>query len=156
MPEEETIQFIVDEKQKRALNKLIDKGYTCKCVSCGKFYKEPPQEWYDDGHGGRNIDMCPCDSDLFTSLQDISCEIIEVKPVDNTIILKEHNFKHCKCPVGKIWKGDASTECWAELKPQEESEGVKIFKCLKSGLKIISLKSTEEELENAGFLRYPC
>ena len=42
----------------------IKKGYTCFCANCNTAYKKTPKEWYEDGHGGRYINMCktcPCD-----------------------------------------------------------------------------------------------
>ena len=48
----------------------IDKGYRIYCLGCGTVYKQAPTLEYEDGHGGRMINMCPCGSDLFTNLAD--------------------------------------------------------------------------------------
>ncbi len=153
----ETMEFIPDEKRKEKIRILIEEGYRWKCLGCGGVYKDRPEQMYEDGHGGRYIDMCQCGSDLFIELKDISCENVEVGPVGGTIVLKEHNFKYCKCDKGEVWTGDAETECGAEggFRLLEKSAGKKVFLCPKSGLKIICLKSTEEELKNAGYLRLP-
>jgi len=48
----------------------IRDGYLFYCLGCATAYKKIPQEWYEDGHGGRYIDMCRCGSDLFANMKD--------------------------------------------------------------------------------------
>lgn len=48
---------------------LLEDGYTCYCMGCGTAYKKPPTEFYDDGHGGRELPMCSCGCDLFADLE---------------------------------------------------------------------------------------
>lgn len=153
---QETVRFVLDEERKKELKKFIKQGYKYKCLGCGMIYKNRRKEWYEDGHGGRFIEMCKCGSDLFIKLEDINCMVPEIEIIDNTIIVKEHNFKYCKCPVGEVWTGDSETECWADFENLSVDElGNKIFRCEESGIKILLLKSTSEEMENASFVRLP-
>ena len=48
----------------------IAKGYEVYCIGCSKVYRMPPTEQYEDGHGGRQLPMCGCGSDLFAKLSD--------------------------------------------------------------------------------------
>ncbi len=43
-------------------------GYKYYCIACNKIYKEKRTERYEDGHGGRQIEMCSCGCDLFDNL----------------------------------------------------------------------------------------
>ena len=49
---------------------MIDDGYTVYCLQCNKCYKTPPNEQYEDGHGGRRLEMCRCGCDLFSQLKE--------------------------------------------------------------------------------------
>jgi len=158
----ETIEFIDNQKIKEKIGELLTDGYRWQCLVCGLVYKNKPQEDYEDGHGGRSINMCHCGNDLFGELKDISHKSVQVTPIDNMIVLKEHHFKYCKCEHGKIWTGDAETECWmmGRLSLIERTTNQKILECPKSELKLIILKSTKEELERpdemgSKFLRFP-
>jgi len=44
-------------------------GYMHVCLGCHTVYKEKRQELYEDGHGGRYIDMCRCGCDLFDTIE---------------------------------------------------------------------------------------
>jgi hypothetical protein len=62
------------EKLSSNLKKLEDlkkEGYKYVCMGCNTVYKEKPERWYEDGHGGRYIDMCRCDCDLFGTVDGI-------------------------------------------------------------------------------------
>ncbi len=159
MKEKETISFIPNKKREERIKKLIKEGYRWKCMDCGTIYKDKPEQPYEDGHSGRSIEMCRCGSDLFVSLQEVleKCfVVIKVEPkIDGTIVLKEHNFKHCQCEKGEVWTGDAGTECWAKFDLLVVYSDRKVFRCLRSGHRIVCLKSTKEELKNAGYLRIP-
>lgn len=50
-------------------NEAIKEGFKYYCLYCGRIYKKVPQVEYEDGHGGRWIDMCCCGSDLFEKLE---------------------------------------------------------------------------------------
>jgi|GEM_PF-2623615 len=157
---EETLKFVLDADTNKIVKELIDKGYNYRCLGCNKVYKAKRQEPYEDGHGGRFIDMCGCGCDLFQPLQEITCLEPEISPIDGVLIFKEHHAKYCKCNVGEIWTGHAETECHTEFKLLEDEGDKKTYKCTKSGLKIIVLKSTEEELNKpdelgSKFLRIP-
>lgn len=47
---------------------VIDAGYKYYCPGCNKVFKEIPKENYEDGHGGRQINMCRCGCDLVVDL----------------------------------------------------------------------------------------
>ncbi len=49
-------------------DEAITKGYRYFCLKCGTVYKTIPTESYEDGHGGRMLDMCRCGCDLFDRL----------------------------------------------------------------------------------------
>jgi len=133
---------------RRRIKELIEKGYRYRCLACGMVYKTPRKEKYEDGNGVRFIDMCGCGCDLFKRLEDIVCvKVIVKEPVNGTLVFKAHHAKYCRCEVGEAWTGDAETECWAKFELLDD--GIrKVFICLKSGLKIVILKSTEEEMKN--------
>lgn len=48
----------------------IAKGYRFYCPGCSRPYRELPTQQYEDGHGGRQLAMCRCGSDLFANLSD--------------------------------------------------------------------------------------
>lgn len=50
------------------LEGLRREGANYICLGCRRVYVEKPLEWYEDGHGGRNIKMCSCGSDLFETI----------------------------------------------------------------------------------------
>ncbi len=156
--EKETIEFIEDAARKKKLELWMEQGYSVKCLNCGTIYKEKPKQPYEDGHGGRDIEMCRCGSDLFIRLKEMianHCRVIKVKPAGGTIVLKEHNYKYCQCDKGAVWTGHAGTECDAKLELLETRSDRKIYKCPESGLRIVCLKSTPSELKEAGFIRFP-
>ena len=146
----ETIEFIPNEKQEKIKNDLLEKGYQYQCLKCGFFYKEKPQEAYVHGH----INMCNCGCDLFRNISEIKCIKIKVFSVAGKIILKQHNFKYCKCEKGELWTGDAETECSPCFQDIKRFKKGSTALCPISGLKLVCLKSTQEELNNAGYLRY--
>lgn len=157
---QETLKFVPDEAEQQKIKELIEQGYKYRCLDCNTVFKELRQELYEDGHGGRFIDMCRCGCDLFQKLEETSCLRREVKPVDGTLVFKEHHAKYCVCEKGAIWTGRSETECHPSFKLLEEEDGKKVFQCLVSGLKIVILKSTEEELKKpdelgSSFLRWP-
>jgi hypothetical protein len=47
-------------------------GYIWFCLGCNKAYKKKPTEQYEDGHGGRQLEMCSCGCDLFARFDDDS------------------------------------------------------------------------------------
>ncbi len=50
------------------LKELKEEGYNEVCLSCHTVYKEKPIQNYEDGHGGRELNMCKCGSDLFEGI----------------------------------------------------------------------------------------
>lgn len=46
-----------------------EEGYVWFCLACHKIYKEKRTEQYEDGHGGRKLEMCSCGCDLFDKLK---------------------------------------------------------------------------------------
>lgn len=161
----ETIRFIENKERKKKFESWLKEGYRARCVCCGRVYKNTPQKWYEDGHGGRYIVMCRCGSDLFKDLSEViahQCKTVEVKPVNGTLVFKEHHFKYCKCEKGEVWTGKAEFECNAEFKLEflKKDADKKVFRCPKSGLKIVILKSTSQELKGpdemgSTYLRLP-
>lgn len=157
---EETLKFVVDEEAQKEIRKLMDQGYKWCCLKCGTVSKEKRVELYEDGHGGRSIDMCSCGCDLFQALEHMTCLNAEVGPVKGTLVFKEHHAKYCKCGKGAIWTGDSETECRADFQTLRDKKYPKVYRCLTSGLKIVILKSTEGELQKPDergsiFLRWP-
>lgn len=154
----ETLEFVFNEEKHKLIQELLAQGYCYQCLVCRRVCKTPLKEEVSPGHF---INMCSCGSDLFNKLEKISCVQAKVlPPVDGTLVFKQHHAKYCKCDVGESWTGDADTECWTDFELLEKDEEKKVFRCIKSNLKIIILKSTEEELKNpdeAGsrFLRMP-
>ncbi len=145
----ETLEFVLNKELQQRIKELIEAGYHYRCLACGRIYKEKRQEYREDGHGGCFVNMCRCgDRDLFQKLEEVSCLDVRVKPVGRTLVFKEHHAKYCRCMKGEIWTGDAETECDADFELLEDKGDKKIFKCLESGLKIVVLKSTKEELKN--------
>lgn len=56
------------EKTLKNLEKLKEKGAKYVCLNCTKVYQKIREELYEDGHGGRMIQMCTCGSDLFEDI----------------------------------------------------------------------------------------
>lgn len=157
---EETLKFVVDEARQQRIKELMGEGYRWRCLKCNTVYKEKRVELFEDGHGGRSLDMCRCGCDLFQKLSETTCLNVEVKPVNDTLVFKEHHAKYCVCDKGKIWTGDSETECKSDFEALQNTCHNKTYRCLKSGLKIMILKSTEEELTKpdelgSEFLRMP-
>ena len=50
------------------IEKLKDKGAKYICIGCHKTYETKRTELYEDGHGGRMLEMCTCGSDLFEDI----------------------------------------------------------------------------------------
>lgn len=74
------------EKLENNLKKLENwkkEGYRWVCIGCNTVYREKPQWLYEDGHGGRYIDICKCGCDLFFGIDRpivmIKGEIIKLK-----------------------------------------------------------------------------
>lgn len=157
----ESIEFVPNQERQKKIEELIAGGYGYRCLKCNRIYKTSRREHYEDGHGGRYIDMCCCGCDLFQKLEEVSCLDVEVQePVNGVLVFKEHHAKYCKCNVGEIWTGDSDTECWASFELLRDDDTEKTLKCSKSGLRIVLLKSTEEEMKNpdevgSKFLRIP-
>lgn len=49
-----------------SLRELFDQGYTRVCIGCNTAFKpdKVPKPTYEDGHGGRRLEMCGCGCDL--------------------------------------------------------------------------------------------
>lgn len=157
---EETLKFVVDEERQKKIKELMAEGYQWRCLKCNRVYKEKRVELFEDGHGGRSLDMCRCGCDLFQKLAETTCLNIEVKPVNGALFFKEHHAKYCECGKGKIWTGDSETECRPSFKALRDREYPKTYRCSQSGLIIVILKSTKEELTKPDelgsvFLRIP-
>lgn len=157
---QETLTLKPNEKLKENITNLQKRGYTHVCLSCNTVYKGIPTSPYADGHNGRDLNMCTCGCDLFSSLEEVknTCVIpvntpIEVKGV-KTNVLKEHNFKYCQCIIDGCKKevhcGYAEAECGAllldYLEEIERGSDRVWFKCLQSGYNIVILKDTEDEV----------
>ncbi len=48
----------------------IKSGYQIYCLECKSIYITVPTQWYEDGHGGRNIQKCICGCTEFIYLHD--------------------------------------------------------------------------------------
>lgn len=56
------------QETKKHLEELVLDGARYICLGCKKVYATKPEKIYDDGHGGRMMEMCSCDSDLFGAI----------------------------------------------------------------------------------------
>ncbi len=145
---QETLEFVVNEKKRDKIMELIGQGYSLRCLGCNEMYKDLPGEYRFDGHVERFFPECSfCGCDLFQSLKETVYLEASVKPKNGMLVFKEHHCHYCKCKFGKIWTGDAETECCAEFEILEEDEKQRVCKCLKSGLTIMVLKSSKEEMQ---------
>ncbi len=59
------------EVTKEHLGELENAGGKYICLGCSRVYTVKPREEYEDGHGGRYIEMCMCGSDLFDELSKV-------------------------------------------------------------------------------------
>ena len=139
---------------------MLQTGFRYICVRCHALHRKPRQEYYDDGHAGRMIDMCSCGCDIFEKIENIPCLHVVVEPRDGVLVFKEHHAKYCKCSVGTLWTGDFSTECSPDFTLLASEKNKETLRCNKSGMTIVILKSTEEELRTedalgSSFLRIP-
>jgi len=50
------------------LQELEKKGGKYVCLKCYGIYANKPTQIYEDGHGGRDIEMCKCGCDLFVNI----------------------------------------------------------------------------------------
>jgi hypothetical protein len=50
------------------LQALVEAGAKYICLGCHKVYQRKPEQEYEDGHGGRDLEMCGCGSDLFEDI----------------------------------------------------------------------------------------
>lgn len=155
---EETIKLTIDLEQVQIRDRLLAKGGNYLCLKCNTVYKHKPQSEVDDGF--ETIDECPkCKCDLFLHLSEIDFLNGEVEPVDGVIILKQHNFKYCKCRAGEFHTSDATTECGVYFKIDERDlvvfDGGVACVCPVSGLVLIQLNSTKEEMTEARYVKYP-
>jgi hypothetical protein len=64
--------MIVRLDQLGTREKMIAEGCKYYCLNCHICYVHIPVEIYEDGHGGRLLNMCKCGSDLFAHLSDDS------------------------------------------------------------------------------------
>ncbi len=64
------------EESINLLESFKEKGYHEVCLGCNTVYKKKPKQDYEDGHGGRCLEMCRCGSDLF---EDINETILKLK-----------------------------------------------------------------------------
>ncbi len=74
--------------------------------------------------------------------------MVRVKYINNgTLVLKEHHLKYCECEKGEIWTGDGRPGCRANFKLIKTEGDAKFFRCQKTGILLIVLKSSEKELK---------
>jgi len=59
------------ESNLKKLENWRREGYQFVCIGCNTVYRQKPQEWYEDGHNGRFINMCRCGCDLFHTLDSV-------------------------------------------------------------------------------------
>jgi len=60
------------------LREAFDQGYRRVCIGCNTVFKpgEVRKEFCDDGHGGRDIEMCKCGSDLIGNIIEEDGELL--------------------------------------------------------------------------------
>ena len=57
-------------KSIKNMEELMQKGAKYICTGCYKVYASKPKTVYEDGHGGRMMEICRCRSDLFTGIDE--------------------------------------------------------------------------------------
>lgn len=85
---------------------------------------------------------------------------VRVQPIRNVVqILKEHHIKYCECfhrgKLQEVWTGDGRPTCRAKLRLLKKEGEKKKFRCQKSGILLIVLKSSEEEVKNPDEMNLP-
>lgn len=56
------------EETKKRFEELKTNGANYVCLGCKRVYANKPTQWQEDGHGGGDLEMCSCGSDLFDSI----------------------------------------------------------------------------------------
>jgi len=62
--------YLLTRKEAKTREKMLAEGYRYYCIACHRVFKQPPTEQYEDGHGGRPLEMCKCGCDMFANLKD--------------------------------------------------------------------------------------
>ena len=63
------------ESNLKKLENWKKEGYQQICMGCYTVYRQKPTQWYEDGHGGRFIEMCRCGCDLFDTIDGTICSL---------------------------------------------------------------------------------
>lgn len=153
---QETIQFSIDEAFVKLRDEYLSKGFNFLCKWCFKPYRCIPIK--RSPHGNFQDD-CSCGSYEYMNLHDIDCLKAVVTPVGGVIILRDSNFKHCKCHQGSMsyqekYLKDPSC-CPNNIKESVDFEFGKMVLCAKSGLVLVCLKDNFETLgARSGLIRF--
>jgi len=153
---EETLTKVFNQERYNQIQLLIDEGYQYRCLRCSNLYKIKPG-------------FCSCHCDLFMDLNEFSNNFYytwEHKSIwmdgVKTHIFKEHNFTWCQCQVSKkkmfYHTGNTNSECGSKWKHWEEirrSDNEILVQCPISGWRVLVLRSTKEEIKNAGYVMCP-
>ncbi len=99
-----------------------NEGY--RCLGCGRVFKSVPTEEYEDGHGGRQLDMCPCGCDLFEKVQS----------EEGRVMAERHNCERCgfkcDCDYGTLAGVAECQLCQVcEVDVEEEYAGISRREC---------------------------
>ena len=62
------IDKIDEDASKERFKELKSAGGKFVCLSCKRVYEKKPMQFYEDGHGGRDIEMCVCGCDLLDEI----------------------------------------------------------------------------------------
>lgn len=158
---EETIKRVYDEQAANAVSKLIDRNIGYICVACNTAYENLPKADYEYGHGGRELNICRCGSDMIIPAIKLldNCHRIISNPVvinnRKTHILKESNFKYCNCTLdgkkNEIHCGDTEQECGGKfgrlLEERSRDTQSVTFHCKKSDYDITVLKDSDDDVK---------
>jgi len=69
---EDKIDFNASIEKAKEMKK---QGAKYACLNCKKLYEQKRTEPYEDGHGGRMLEMCPCGSDLFSTIDELIADM---------------------------------------------------------------------------------
>jgi len=67
-PEKQKPDKYFIKRSVKKLTQLKSQDYNWVCANCHKVYKQKRQEPYEDGHGGRYLDMCRCGCDIYLTI----------------------------------------------------------------------------------------
>lgn len=83
-----------ENSRKNTLRDVYNEGYRRVCIGCNTVFKPDcvRREMYEDGHGGRLIEMCRCGCDLIGHIVEADSKLYispEPKLTEKSILFNE-------------------------------------------------------------------